>query len=118
MKTLTIRAGEHIDDFFRRGRERARLMDQQLPLAEEYVISFGDPSDLLNLLSDERLELFRAAKNQSGSVASLAERLGRERSAIEDDVDALQQAGLLKLDTVTGIVHVTAPKIRLEAEFG
>lgn len=118
MKTLTIRAGEHIDDFFRRGRERARLMDQQLPLPEEFVISFGDPSDLLNLLSDERLELFRAVKHQTGSVASLAERLGRGRSAIDHDVDALQQAGLLAIDTITGVVRVTAPKIKLEAEFG
>lgn len=118
MKTLTIKAGEHIDDFFRRGRERARLMDQQLPLPEEYVISFGDPSDLLDLLSDERLQLFRAIKNKSGSIAHLAERLGLDRSTVEHDVDALQNAGLLKIDVVTGNVRVTATKIRLEAEFG
>jgi len=118
MKILTLRTGEHINDFVRRARERARLMDRQLPLAEEFVISFGDPSDLLSLISDERLELFRAVKDQSGTTASLAQRLGRDRSAVEHDVEMLQQAGLLAIDTMTGNLSVTAPKIRLEAEFG
>jgi len=34
MKTLTIKAGEDTDDFFRRRRELAKLMDQQAPLPE------------------------------------------------------------------------------------
>lgn len=117
MKTLTIKAGENVDDFFRRGQERARRMDQQLPMPEEYVISFGDPSDLLTLLSDERLELFRAIKKQPGSIASLALRLERERDVVEHDVNALAKAGLLHVEAPTGLVRVTAPKIRLEAEF-
>jgi predicted transcriptional regulator len=115
MKILTIKAGEDVDDFFRRGRELAKLIDQQAPLPEWYVISFEDPSDLLNLLSDDRLALFRAVKKQSGSIASLSEQLSRDPRAIASDVDALERAGLLKIEA--GHVHVTAPKIRLEAEF-
>jgi predicted transcriptional regulator len=117
MKTLTIKAGEDIDDFFRRGRALAKLIDQQALLPEWYVISFGDPSDLLKLLSDDRLELFRAIKNQSGSISTLSERLQRDRSAVERDVETLEKAGLLKVEAHTGDVHVTAPRIRLEAEF-
>lgn len=117
MKTLTIKAGEDVADFFRRAKQRARLMDQHSPLPEEYVISFGDPSDLLDLLSNERLELFRAIKNQSGSISSLAQRLDRDRGVVEHDVNALEKAGLLHVEARTGHVHVTAPKIRLEAEF-
>jgi predicted transcriptional regulator len=117
MKTLTIKAGENVDEFFRRGCELAKLCDQKAPLPEWYVISFGDPSDLLNLLSDDRLELFRAVKNKPSPISALSQRLRRDRSAIEYDVDALQKAGLLKIETLTGNVEVTAPRIRLEAEF-
>ena len=115
MKTLTIKTGDDIEDFFQRGRTLAKLIDQQAPLPEWHIISFEDPSDLLELLSDDRLTLFRAIKKQSGSTVSLAERLHRAPAAIERDVDALEKAGLLKIED--GHVHVTAPKIRLEAEF-
>lgn len=62
MKTLTIRTGESVADFFRHGRELARLADQQLPLPEEYVISFEDPADLLALLNTDRLAVLWAIK--------------------------------------------------------
>jgi len=71
----------------------------------------------LDLLSDDRLELFRAIKNQSGSITSISDRIRRDRKEVEQDINALEKASLLKIEALTGDFHVTAQKIRLEAEF-
>jgi hypothetical protein len=47
----------------------------------------------------------------------LSQRLRRDRHAVQHDVDALQKAGLLMVEAITGDIHVTAPRIKLEAEF-
>jgi predicted transcriptional regulator len=115
MKTLTIRTGESVEDFFRHGRELARLADQQLPLPEEYVISFEDPADLLALLNTDRLAVMWAIKNETSSIAGISEQLQRERSLVERDVIELERAGLVKIDAHTGQVHKAAMQIKLEA---
>ncbi len=109
-------------DFFRRGREIARLADHAEPLPEEYSVSFEDPAEMLKLLTASRLALLRTIKEQPGSIAQLAQRLHRHRGAIKRDVDALARYGLVAVEptVLTGQgqtleIHPRAGRFRLEA---
>lgn len=97
MNTLLIKTGDE-GEFFTRGRKLAQLADQQHALPSESIISFEDPIDVLKLLTVTKLSLFRAIKDQPGSITAIAERLGRDRSAVKRDVDELAKAGLVKVE--------------------
>ena len=98
MKTLTIKSGSE-GDFFRRGRIVARLADEGTALPEECVISFEDPDEMLRLLSAARLALLKSIKEQPGSITELSGRLHRDRSAVKRDVDALEKAGIVTVES-------------------
>jgi predicted transcriptional regulator len=111
------------EDFFKRGRTLAKLADQGKPLPEESVVSFEDPTDLLKFLTTARLEVFRAVKEQPGSITAIAERLHRDRSAVKRDVDILAKYGLVEVEpkVLPGHgrmkeVRTTAQSFRLEAQ--
>ena len=96
MTKLTVKTGtEH--DFFKRGRQLARVADRGEPLPEERIVSFEDPADLMKLITGARLALFRAVKEMPGSITQIAERLHRDRSAVKRDVDELERAGLVTI---------------------
>ena len=67
MKQLIIKTGTE-DDFFHRGREIAKAADQGRSLVESHVISFEDPADMMKLVTEGRLALFRAVKEMPGSI--------------------------------------------------
>ncbi len=122
MKQLTIKTGTE-DDFFSRGREIAKTVDRGETLVESHIISFEDPADMMKLITEGRLALFRAVKDLPGSITEVALRLHRNRSAVKRDIDVLTEAGLL---TVTPKilpghgrqkeVRAVAMQIRLLAE--
>lgn len=112
MKTLTMNIGDEAD-FFRRGREIARLADQGLPIPEERVVSFGEPAELLELLTAARLTLLRSVSEQSGSIEAIAGRLQRDNGGIGCDVEKLERFGLVKV--LDGDVHATVECLKLEA---
>src|SRR6266567_3561503 len=100
MKTamkLTITTGTE-RDFFERGKEFARKLDRGERLQPERIISFEDPEDLLELVTSARVDLFRAVKEEPGSIAEIARRLHRDRSAVKRDVDILAAAGLVLVE--------------------
>lgn len=110
------------EEFFKRGRRVAKLADRGERLAEEQIISFEDPGDVLRLLTTARLALFRTIKDRPGSITDVAERLHRDRSAVKRDVDALEKVGLVRVNPKVlpghGLmkeVSVTAKRFRLEA---
>lgn len=86
------------EDFFRQGRDIARKLDRGERVEPMRLITFEDPEDLLELLSSGRVELFRAVKNEPGSIADLARRLHRDRSAVKRDVDILTAAGIVLVE--------------------
>jgi predicted transcriptional regulator len=97
--------GEHytvttapIDDFFRQGREIAQKLDRGEKVEPIRLISFEDPEDLLELLTTGRVALFRAIKNEPDSIAGIARRLHRDRSAVKRDVDILVSAGIVEVE--------------------
>lgn len=96
MNKLLIKTGS-TETFFKRGREIARKADTGHSLTEEKVISFEDPAELVRLMTDARLAVFREVKHSAGSITDIAERLHRDRSAVKRDIDALAQAGLLNV---------------------
>jgi len=121
MKKASVKI-ERLDDFLGRARKVARLADAGKPIPESIVISFEDPADMLAVLTPARLAVFRAIKQKPGSIASIAQKLKRDRSAVTRDVAALGEAGLV---TVTEKPHpghgrmkevcVRAKEIKLEA---
>jgi predicted transcriptional regulator len=88
MKQASVKI-ERLDDFLGRARKLARLADAGKPIPESFVISFEDPADMLAVLTPARLALFRAIKQKPGSIASIAQKMKRDRSAVTRDVAAL-----------------------------
>jgi predicted transcriptional regulator len=123
MKTNIIIKTGTPDEFFSRGRQLSKNADRGDSLASERILSFEDPADLMRLMSNTRLDLFRAVKVRPGSITDIAARLNRDRSAVKRDVDALERAGLV---TVTDRklpghgrmkeVRAAARRFRLQAE--
>ncbi len=121
MSKLIIKTGDEAE-FFKRGRKLAQLADQGRELPKESIIAYEDPADVLKLLSAAKLALFRAIKDQPGSITAISERLHRDRSAVKRDVDALAKAGLVKVEPrvlpghgLMKEVSVTAQRFKLEA---
>jgi predicted transcriptional regulator len=113
------------EEFFRRGREVARKADAGEAIPEETILSFENPAELLGLLTTARLALYRAVKEQPGSIACLARRLHRDRSAVKRDVDELLKAGLVRVESKPFPGHgrmkevrPVADRLRLEAVLG
>lgn len=122
MTNLTIKTGTE-EDFFKRGRQLGRAADRGERLPDERVISFEDPADVMKLMTETRLALFRAVKDIPGSITNLAERLHRDRSAVKRDVDEMERAGLITI-TVKVLpghgrmkeVRAVANRFRLQAD--
>lgn len=96
MKTV-IKTG-NMEGFFKRGRTVARLADQGKPIPAERIIAYEDPEDLARILTTAKIALFRAIKDQPGSITDIAARLKRDRSAVKRDIDDLEQAGLVNVE--------------------
>ena len=122
MKKASITVADETE-FFARGKRLAALADAGKPIPNESVISFGDPADLLKLLTPARLALMSAVKAQPDSITAIAERLHRDRSAVKRDVDSLHNAGLLAVEQTVLAGHgmmkrvsLAAQRMRLQAE--
>ena len=96
MTKLTIKTGTE-EDFFARGRRLAKAADNSRTIAQERIISFEDPADVMKLITVTRLALFRAVKEAPGSITDIAARLHRDRSAVKRDLDELEQVGLVTI---------------------
>ena len=102
-------------EFFKRGRDLARRADTGAALAEEHTVSFEDPAELLNLLTAARLEVFRAVREQPGSITGLAQRLHRDRSAVKRDIDQLARAGMVRIESKVLPGHGRMKEVRSSA---
>lgn len=94
---LTITTGTE-RDFFDRGKELAKKLDRGERVEPECIISFEDPQELLELVTTARMNLFKTVKQESGSIADIARRLRRDRSAVKRDIDKLTDAGLFSIE--------------------
>jgi predicted transcriptional regulator len=124
MIKLTITTGTE-KDFFRRGKGLARRLDRGDRIPVENIISFEDPEEILELVTAARVNLFKAVKEEPGSITEIAHRLHRDRSAVKRDVDILAAAGLVQVETrpFSGhgrkkYVKAAAEKFQLVAQVG
>jgi len=101
--------------FFARGKRLARQADRGEPLAETHIVTFEDPAEAAQLLTQARIGLFRAIKMEPASITSIAARLHRDRSAVKRDVDALFAAGLVSVETEVNAGHGTHKVVRAVA---
>jgi predicted transcriptional regulator len=123
MKNTRIRvAADGSKGYFGRARERARKLDRGEELAPALIISFEDPSDMMRVLSAERIRLLRFAKQKPMAVSELAGGLKRDKRAVSRDVDMLEEFGLLQsryeINPGHGkrrIIHRRASRYQLEA---
>jgi predicted transcriptional regulator len=93
VRTTTIGTGSEAE-FFERGRNIAALADAGLPLPVEKRVTFGEFSELAQLLTPARKELVDAVRAQEGSIQELANRLHRDRSKVSRDVAVLASKGV------------------------
>lgn len=104
------------DEFFKRGKEIAKLADQGKRIPRERIISFEDPEDLARLITTAKLVLFREVKQSPGSITDLSQRLNRDRSAVKRDIDELERIGLVEVEDMPFPGHGRRKEVRAVAE--
>ncbi len=114
MNKLTIKTATE-DEFFRRGRALAKVADRAGILPAERIVSFEDPAEVMKLITEARLALFRTVKESPGSITQISQRLHRDRSAVKRDVDALERAGLVAVSNKTLPGHGRMKEVRAVA---
>jgi predicted transcriptional regulator len=94
-KTVKVATGS-VDAFFKRSLERACKLDSGDKLAEEIRVTFEDPSDLVKVLTPERIRVLREVRFKPSPLSILAVKLKRDRTAVKRDVKVLTSSGLVK----------------------
>jgi predicted transcriptional regulator len=95
-KTTVTLTTDRVSGFFTRSRERARKLDRGERILAEITVTFEDPSDLMQVLSAERVRVLHAVRTGAIPVSQLANDLKRNRQAVSRDVKLLESFGLLK----------------------
>jgi predicted transcriptional regulator len=85
-----------VDGFFNRAREHARKLDKWEELAPEITVSFENASDMVRVLSEQRIRLLGVARQRPSAVSDLASDLKRDIRAVSRDVNLLEAFGLVQ----------------------
>jgi len=91
---VTVSSGT-VEEFIGRSLDRARKMDRAEKLPSEITMTFEDPSDLVRVLSAERVRVIPAVRETPAPVSELAVTLSRDRKAVKRDVSLLESFGLV-----------------------
>jgi predicted transcriptional regulator len=91
---VTVSSGT-VEAFIGRSLARARKMDRGEKLPSEITMTFEDPSDLVRVLSAERVRVLDALLTKPAPVSELAATLRRDRKAVKRDVSLLESFGLV-----------------------
>lgn len=114
MRNLKLMVGTE-EEFFAHGRKIAKIADAGGPIPKKMVLRFEDPADLMRLVTEARLNLFREIKQHPGSITKISMAVGRDRSAVKRDIDILARAGLVTVATEKQPGHGTMKKISVSA---
>jgi predicted transcriptional regulator len=88
---------EPFEAFFERVRKAAELADKCERIPPGRIVAFEDVEDLLGLLTQKCVVLLKVLKESPGSIAELARRLKRDRSAAARDVQLLERYGVVEV---------------------
>ncbi len=94
-----------VEGFFRRARAHARKLDRREPIAPEITVAFENVSDMLRVLSAERVRLLRVARRKPLPISDLASGLNRDTRAVSRDIDLLESFGLIQTRYETNPGH-------------
>lgn len=124
MSKIVIRSDD-LAGFFDRATDAARRADQGQSFEGTATISFEDPQQMFNVLSDARRRLMAEVMREPKTINELSHCLRRHRTAITKDVGLLERMGLListrQSNPGHGIqktVSSVAPRIELMATLG
>ncbi len=95
-KTKIRISNDGVEGFFDRAREHARKLDRSEELAPEMTISFENASDMMRILSPQRVRVLHVVRQGAAPVSALASGLKRDTRAVSRDIDLLEQVGLLR----------------------
>jgi predicted transcriptional regulator len=114
---------ERPEAFFERGRKTAGVADRGGRISPSRVVAFEEVESLLQVLTEKRVLLLRQVKETPASIAALARKLGRDRSAVTRDIQLLERFGVVQVTEKTLPGHgrqkwisPVARDIRLTAE--
>jgi predicted transcriptional regulator len=85
-----------VEAFFERSLARVRKLDRGEKLPTEMRITFEDPSDLMRVLSAQRVRVLHTVRMKPTPISGLAAMLKRDRKAVSRDVKVLESFGLVK----------------------
>jgi len=94
-RRVTVASGT-VEAIIERSLERARKMDRGERLPSEITMTFEDPSDLLRVLSAQRVRVLHAVRARPTPVSELAGTLRRDSKSVRRDVSLLESFGLVR----------------------
>ena len=102
-----------VKSFVERSVDRARKSDRGEKLPAEVTMTFEDPSDLIRVLSAQRVRVLLTVRVKPRGVSDLARILKRDRKAVGGDVKILESSGLVRLHSEPnpghGVVTIVEP---------
>ena len=104
MSKVIIRTSS-IHEFFERAHAIARKIDRGEEIVNSITFSFGDPDEMLSVLSKPRRKILQHVMKEAKTINQLVEHLKRSRSVISRDVKKLEQLGLLITNRSTNPEH-------------
>jgi predicted transcriptional regulator len=88
-------------------------MDRGEKLPAEVTMTFEEPSDLIRVLSAQRVRVLLTVRIKPRGVSDLARILKRDRKAVGRDVKILESSGLVRLHSEPnpghGVVTIVEP---------
>jgi predicted transcriptional regulator len=93
-RRATVASGT-VEEYISRSLDRARKLDRGERFPAEMTMTFEDPSDLVRVLSAERVRVLHALRKKPAPVSELAVTLRRDRTAVRRDVSVLESFGLV-----------------------
>lgn len=124
MSKIVIRSDD-LAGFFDRATDAARRADQGQSFEGTATISFEDPQQMFNVLSDARRRLMAEVMREPKTINELSHCLRRDRTAVTKDVGLLERMGLVISTRQSNPGHgiqktvlSVAPRIELVATLG
>ena len=121
LNNITVKVGT-TEEFFARTRKTMRALDAGKPIESSHLITFEEPSELLQFLSENRLKVIKEIKAHPNSITNIAKSIHRTRESVSKDIKEMAKFGLVKIINAVNpghgrckIVELMYPSITLQA---